>query len=325
MANSQRTAFITHRLFGWLNSDLEPNLKGVNLDSAQEEGAADEINITRLAPFLFLHLGCLGVFWVGFSWTALTVGVSLYFIRMFAITAFYHRYFSHRSFETNRFFQFFFAVLGLTAIQRGPLWWASNHRHHHRYSDQSNDIHSPITNSFFWSHIGWILCDRNMPTRYDRVKDFQKFPELVFLNKYDWIIPLLYGLSLLGIGEVFKIYLPELQTNGLQLLVWGFFISTVVLFHGTCTINSLSHVFGSQRFKTNDESKNNFWLSLITLGEGWHNNHHRYPASTRQGFYWWEVDITYYILVCLQFIGIVKNITPVPESIYLDANQEKQH
>ncbi|MBY0449633.1 MAG: acyl-CoA desaturase [Cyanobacteria bacterium] len=272
-------------------------------------------------PFVFLHLGCLLVFWVGWSPVAIAVTVLLYFIRMFAITGFYHRYFSHRTFKTSRLMQFAMGVWGMTSVQKGPLWWASHHREHHRSSDQQEDIHSPKQRGFWWSHIGWIACAANIPTRYDRIKDLARYPELVFINRFDWLVPLLFALSLVGLGTWLNQSFPSLHTNGLQILVWGFFVSTAVLFHGTCSINSLSHVWGSQRFVTGDMSRNNFCLALITLGEGWHNNHHHYQGSARQGFYWWEIDMTYYALRLMSLLGLIWDINPVPDSVYTKANK----
>jgi stearoyl-CoA desaturase (delta-9 desaturase) len=236
-------------------------------------------------------------------------------IRMFAITGFYHRYFSHRTFETSRFWQFCLAILGNSSSQRGPLWWASHHRHHHKTADTEADVHSPSRHGFWWSHIGWLTDPANLYTRWEYVKDWAKFQELVWLNRFDKVVPILLGVTLYGAGELLAHTSPHWGTNGPQLVIWGFFISTVALFHGTCTINSLSHVFGSRRYDTPDTSRNNPVLALITLGEGWHNNHHHYAISARQGFFWWEVDITYYLLVALSWLGIIRNLRPVPEHI----------
>ena len=273
-----------------------------------EDCFSEKVKIKNCIPFIILHLGCLLVVFAGWSWTAIVVAVSLYIVRMFAITGFYHRYFSHRSFKTSRFFQFIFAVIGNASVQKGPLWWASHHRHHHKSSDGRTDIHSPVQRGFWYSHVGWITVDKNLFTNYERVKDFEKYPEIVFLNRFDWFVPLLLAIILYMAGAYLNYAYPTLNTSGFQLIVWGWFISTTFLFHGTCTINSLSHQYGSQRYQTNDQSRNNFWLSLITLGEGWHNNHHHYPASVRQGFYWWEVDITYYILKVLSVMGVVYDL-----------------
>ena len=268
---------------------------------------------SRITPFVIVHLPCLAVFWVGWSWPAVAVAIALYWIRMFGITAFYHRYFSHRSFKTSRWAQFLFAVLGGSSVQRGPLWWAAHHRHHHRHSDDPEDVHSPIQDSLVWSHMGWIIARSNFYTRLDKVRDLVKYPELRFLDRFDTLVPILLALGLFGLGACLEAYRPAWGTTSWQMLIWGFFISTAVLFHGTCTINSLSHKFGNRRYSTDDHSRNNFWLALLTLGEGWHNNHHHYPGSVRQGFFWWEIDISYYLLLLLEKVGLIWDLNPVPE------------
>ncbi|MCZ6486314.1 MAG: acyl-CoA desaturase [Acidobacteria bacterium] len=279
------------------------------------ESEFKDIDWVRGIPFLGLHLMCLGVIWVGWSWIAVLVAVLLYFIRMFAVTGFYHRYFSHRSFKTSRWGQFLFAVCGNSAVQKGPLWWAAHHRHHHRHSDKETDVHSPHQDGFFWSHIGWITCKGNFPTNLKNVPDLAKFPELRFLDRFETVVPLFLATSLFATGALLNSVAPQLGTSGMQMLIWGFFISTIVLFHGTCTINSLSHLMGGKRYKTSDESRNNLLLALITLGEGWHNNHHHFSASVRQGFYWWEIDITYYGLCLLSWTGLIWDLTPVPQGV----------
>ena len=297
----------------WFDSDYFP--EGAEAVRQRE----DRFEIRRCLPFAFLHVGCLAVTWTGWSWTAVVVASALYFVRMFAITGFYHRYFSHRTFHTSRAAQFFFAVLGNTAVQRGALWWASVHRHHHKHADQEHDVHSPGLTGFWWSHIGWMTSSKNFPTNYDGIKDLAKFPELVFLNRFDLVVPAAFGLSLYLAGTFLRIFFPGLGTSGGQLFVWGFFISTVVLLHGTLLINSLAHVVGVRRFSTDDDSRNNFALALITLGEGWHNNHHRFMGAARQGFYWWEIDVTFYLLKVLSWMGVVWDLRPVPPSVYAEA------
>lgn len=276
---------------------------------------------SRAIPFIVLHIGCLGVVWTGWSWTAIGIAAVLYFVRMFAITAIYHRYFCHRAYHTSRVTQFLFALFGLTAMQRGPLWWAAVHRHHHAHSDDEHDVHSPGMKGFLWAHIGWLTSSKNFPTDYRRVKDLAKFPELVFLNRFDILGPALLLVLLYGFGTALAAYAPGLGTSGLQLVVWGFFISTTVLFHATCFVNSLAHCFGNQRFDNEDDSRNSLLLALITLGEGWHNNHHHYQASARQGFYWWEIDISYYIIRLMGLLGIVWNIKAVPVAVYEKATR----
>lgn len=275
----------------------------------------------RLIPFIILHLGCLGVFWVGWSPVAVVVCALLYVVRMFLITGVYHRYFCHKSFKASRSVQFLFALLGLLCVQRGALWWAAVHRHHHAHSDEDVDVHSPRQKGFLWAHIGWMTSSKNFPTDYKLIPDLAKFPELVFLNRFDLIGPLLLAALVYGLGSLLNSISPGLHTSGLQMLVWGGFISTVLLFHGTCCINSMAHVWGKPRYDTGDDSRNSFLLAIITLGEGWHNNHHRYQSSARQGFYWWEIDPTYYTLRFLAALGIISNLKRVPESAYQEGSR----
>jgi stearoyl-CoA desaturase (Delta-9 desaturase) len=266
--------------------------------------------------FLGIHAGCLLVLLSGTSWVAVAVAAALYFVRMFGLTAGYHRYFSHRSFKTGRVFQFILAFLGASTVQNGPLWWASHHRHHHRHSDTDNDVHSPISNTFYWSHMGWILSKKYNYTDYTLIPDLVKIPEIRWVNRYFALAPVIMSVGLYFFGEWLG---AGWNTSGFQMVVWGFFISTTVLYHGTFTVNSLAHKWGSRRFKTTDHSRNNLFIALITLGEGWHNNHHRYLSSERQGFYWWEIDISHYILTMLSWVGIVWDLKTPPKSIYDEA------
>jgi stearoyl-CoA desaturase (delta-9 desaturase) len=270
-----------------------------------------QVDWLRILPFVLLHVACGAVIGVGWSWTAVAVAAVLYVVRMFAITAFYHRYFSHRTFKTSRAMQFVFAVLGNSSVQRGPLWWAAHHREHHLNSDTPEDTHSPVREGFWWSHVGWIAAKYNFSTRRERVKDLLKFPELVFLDRFDTLVPLLLFASMYGLGELLAYAAPGLGTSGWQMLVWTL-ISTCCLFHGTFTINSLAHLWGSRRFQTTDHSRNNWFLAILTLGEGWHNNHHHYQGSVRQGFKWWEYDFSYYTLVVMSWFGLVWSLNPVP-------------
>ena len=300
-----------------LDSDYFP--EGSDVVSEQP----DAFEFRRCIPFLFLHAGCLGVLWTGWSTAAVITAAVLYAVRMFAITGFYHRYFSHRTFHTSRTMQFVFAVLGNTSVQRGALWWASVHRHHHQHSDQEEDVHSPGLRGFWWAHIGWMTSSRNFPTRYERVRDLARYPELVFLNRFDLIVPTLFALAIFGFGKACEWLAPQWHTSGWQMLVWGFFISTVFLLHGTLFINSLAHQMGTKRYETGDDSRNSFVLALVTLGEGWHNNHHRYMNAARQGFYWWEIDPTYYGLKLLSWTRLIRNLRAVPQAVYEDAGERK--
>jgi stearoyl-CoA desaturase (delta-9 desaturase) len=276
---------------------------------------ADRVDWVRCVPFVAVHLLCGLAFATGVSPVAVAVAVGLYLLRMFAITAFYHRYFSHRSYKTSRAFQLLMAVLGNMAIQRGPVWWAAHHRHHHAHSDRPEDFHSPSQRGFWRSHMGWFMTGAGYQTQARYVPDLLAFPELRWLDRFDWVVPLALLGGLAGLGAALAAWAPGLGTSAAQLVVWGFAISTVATWHATYTINSLSHQWGTRRFDTPDTSRNNIWLALLTLGEGWHNNHHHHQASVRQGFYWWEVDLAYYGLRVLAAVGLVWDLRPVPEAV----------
>jgi stearoyl-CoA desaturase (Delta-9 desaturase) len=260
-------------------------------------------------PFLLAHLAPLAIVFTGVTAKAVILGVVLYVVRMFFITAGYHRYFAHRSYKLGRVAQFVMAFGGTTAAQKGPLWWAANHRIHHRESDTEADVHTPLK-GFWHSHVGWILADRHGPTDLDGIRDFAKFPELRFLNKHDWIGPWTLGVASFLIA-------------GWSGLVVGFFCSTILLWHATFAVNSLAHVFGRRRYATTDTSRNSLLIALMTGGEGWHNNHHYYAPSCRNGFFWWEWDPSFYILKVLSWLGIVKDMKTVP-AWARDANRVKE-
>jgi stearoyl-CoA desaturase (delta-9 desaturase) len=273
---------------------------------------ADRIDWLRTIPFIGLHIACIGVIWVGVSWFAVTTAATLYALRMFALTAFYHRYFSHKAFRTSRTVQFAFASIGAMCVQRGPLWWAAHHRNHHRHTDTARDVHSPRQHGLLWSHMGWFLTPRAFRTDWNVIPDLQRFPELRVLDRFDLLMPVLLAVTLYFFGSWLGHAHPGVGTNGPQLLIWGFFVSTVVLFHATVTINSLAHRFGTRRFETRDDSRNNWLLALITFGEGWHNNHHHFPGAARQGFRWWEIDFTWYGLKLMALLGLIRDLKPVP-------------
>jgi stearoyl-CoA desaturase (delta-9 desaturase) len=269
------------------------------------EHVQDPRRIARLQsiPFFAIQLASVvGVFWYGWSWKGALLAVALYYVRMFGVTGAYHRYFSHRTYRTSRAFQFVLAVLAMTSVQKGVLWWASHHRHHHRHSDQPEDVHSVLQDGFWWSHVGWIVSKKYDQTDLSKVKDLARFPELRFLDRFHVLVPIAYATTLYLLGGRFALF-------------WGFFVSTSLLWHGTFTINSLTHVFGSQRYVTTDNSRNHLLLALITMGEGWHNNHHYYQRSVKQGFFWWEIDLTYYVLVVLSWFGLVWDLHKPPPHV----------
>jgi stearoyl-CoA desaturase (delta-9 desaturase) len=269
--------------------------------AAHERTAIDYLSLKSL-PFYLSHAAVLLVFVVPFSWPMVWLAIALYWARIFGITAGYHRYFSHRTYRTSRAFQFFLALLGASSMQKGPLWWSAHHRRHHRHSDQEGDLHSPGRDGFFWAHVGWILSTDHEETEIHRVPDLAKYPELRWLDRWHAVpgVALAVGLYLWG---------------GASALVWGFFVSTVLCWHCTFMINSLTHMFGRRRYVTRDDSRNSFLLAVLTLGEGWHNNHHYWQSSTRNGFFWWEFDPTYYVLRLLALVGIVWDLKEPPRHV----------
>ena len=293
-----------------------PSLSSADSASATPPQLSDRPNVIASIPFVAMHLLIGLTYFTGISWELVLLAIGSYYLRMFGVTAGYHRYFAHRAFKTNRVFQFFLAFLAETSAQKGVLWWASHHRHHHRYSDQAEDVHSPGLRGFWYSHVGWILADRYVDTNYSGIKDFARFPELRFLNNFYLIPPALYFLGLYAWG-------------GFNYVVWGGVVSTVLLWHGTFCINSLCHIIGRRRYKTTDLSRNSFALALITTGEGWHNNHHYHQNTANQGWFWWEIDLTYYVLVMLSWVGLVSDLrkpssqTKFAFKAYSDADRAK--
>ena len=267
--------------------------------------------------FAMIHLTPLLAIWTGATFFDWMVCIFLYFFRMFWVTGGYHRYFAHKSYKTSRWFQFVIAFMSQTTAQKGALWWAAHHRHHHRHSDTPADPHSMKIYGFWYSHIGWIVGPDFKETDYKVIGDYAKYPELVWLNKHYLVAPTILAVIVTALGgivnggSIFAMFTPA----GLGTLFIGFFLSTVILYHGTFSINSIMHKFGKQRYDTGEESKNSLWLALITLGEGWHNNHHHYPGSARQGFYWWEIDFTYYGLKLLAACGLIWDLRTVPIAI----------
>ncbi len=262
---------------------------------------ADRTDWVSAMPFFAVHLAPLAAFFVTVTWVDWVLCAALYAVRMFCITAGYHRYFSHRSFKTGRVAQFLLAFGGTTAVQKGPLWWAGHHRLHHRYSDKDDDVHSP-RDGFWWSHVGWILSTKYKATDPTTIADFASYPELRFLDRHSWIGPWSLAIACFLLG-------------GWGGLIIGFFLSTVLLWHGTFLVNSVTHLFGRRRFATPDTSRNSLLIALITGGEGWHNNHHHLPSSARSGFAWWELDPTWYGLRLLALIRVVRDLRDPPAQL----------
>jgi len=262
----------------------------------------DDIMYPSALPFVLIHLGCAAAIWSGITWQAIVICAALYWLRMFAIGAGYHRYFSHRSYSAGRAFQFILAVLAQSSAQKSILWWAAKHRHHHLHSDTSRDVHSPRHKGFIYSHVGWIFARQHDKSDLVKVADFASVPELRWLHKF-------------GVLPAVAIAVLCFLIAGWSGLIVGFLWSTVLLYHATFCINSLAHVHGRKRYVTGDDSRNNWLLAFFTMGEGWHNNHHAYQSSVRQGFRWWEIDVTFYILKALSWLGIVWDLKTPTEQV----------
>jgi stearoyl-CoA desaturase (Delta-9 desaturase) len=265
----------------------------------------DDIMYPSAVPFVLVHLACVAAFWTGVTYEAVGLGLLLYWLRIFAIGAGYHRYFSHRAYRTSRVFQFALAVLSQSTAQKSVLWWASKHRHHHLHSDTETDVHSPRHQGFVYSHLGWIFSRKNDVADLVKVADFARYPELMWLHKHELVPPVVLAVLSFLIA-------------GWSGLVVGFFWSTVLVYHATFCINSLAHVRGRRRYVTGDDSRNNWLLALFTMGEGWHNNHHAYQSSVRQGFRWWEIDATFYLLKALSWTGLVWDLKTPPVAVRLN-------
>jgi len=274
-------------------------------DGASAGARTGRLRLGRAAslPFWAVHVAAVGgVIWAGWSWTGLALAVALYYVRMFFVTAGYHRYFSHRAFKTSRPVQLALAVGATLSLQKGVLWWAANHRLHHRDSDGPQDVHSPRRRGLWWAHLGWILADDHADTQWRTIRDFARYPELRWLNQHYLIPPIALAAMLV-------------LTGGWWAFLWGFLVSTTLLWHGTFLVNSVAHVLGSRRYETSDDSRNNVAIAVLTMGEGWHNNHHRFAVSARQGFYWWEADATYYLLLVMKRMGLVWDLRAPPDAL----------
>src|SRR5258708_1415932 len=288
-----------------LQDDLETSLDnraGVPINGTPERDDQDDIIYPSTIAFVLVHLACIAAIWTGITWQSVAICAALYWLRIFFIGAGYHRYFSHRAYSTSRIFQLILAVGAQSTAQKSVLWWATQHRHHHLHSDTERDLHSPRQKGFLYSHVGWIFARRQDSLDLNKIADFAKFPELMWLNRFEQV-----PAAVLAV-------LCYLAAGWPGLLV-GFFWSTVMVFHGTFCINSLAHVHGRKRYVTGDDSRNNWLLAFFTMGEGWHNNHHAYQSSVRQGFKWWEADATFYLLTVLSWLGIVRSLKTPPEAI----------
>lgn len=288
-----------------IDADRQTQPAGVDVPlEATEVARFSPRHLAFFVPVVLLHLLCVTPVWVGTSEVAWVACFLTATIQVFGVTTGYHRLLAHRSFDTSRVFQFHLALCGVLAAQNGPLWWVGHHRHHHRYADRAGDTHSPLA-GFFWSHMGWLFSPGCVPIRYKLVSDLQRLPEMRWLQRWYYAINLGYAALLFLLGDAWRRLDPPAGTSGVQFVVWGGVISTVFVYHAIWSANSVCHRFGTRRFSTPDESRNNFLVSLLTFGDGWHHNHHSCPYSARHGFLWWELDINFYILRILAWLGLV--------------------
>ena len=263
--------------------------------------------MTVIIGMTVFHLACLAAFYTGISLTAVIVAFIAYVMRGMGVTTGFHRLLAHRSFKTNRVVQFMFALAGSLAVQGGPLWWVAHHREHHAETDTERDIHSPVIHGLWRSHMGWMMTDAAFNEKGTNSRDLHKFPEIKFLQRYYvWLIVAQIA-GFYGLGAWLSGAFPDLGTSGAQLVVWGFFISTVFTWHVTFMVNSVCHRWGGQPYDTGDASTNNIFIGIFAFGEGWHNNHHFYPSSARHGLRWWQLDVTWYLIRVMQAVGLVSD------------------
>ncbi len=270
-------------------------------------------NIVQVSIFWLVQVSALLVFAVPFRWAFIALWAASHFVRAIGLTLAFHRYYAHRAFKMNRVARFVWTFIGTAAMQKGPLWWAGHHVNHHKFADREGDPHSPMVSGVYYAHIGWFLND----AKYDRVeatnpvlRDFGPVPEVAWLDRYYFVAPVMLAVALFVLG-------------GLPWLVWGFCLPTMTLAHATFAINTVNHMFGSRRFETVDESRNNPVTAFFAVGEGWHNNHHRYQRAARNGFYWWEFDVTWYVIRAMNAVGLAWDVLPVPKRVYEEARVMK--
>jgi len=270
-------------------------------------------NILQISIFWTVQVSALLVFAVPFRWAFVAVWAASHFLRAIGLTLAFHRYFAHRAFKMNRIARFVWVWIGTSAMQKGPIWWAGHHVNHHKYADRDGDPHSPMVSGVYYAHIGWFLNDSKHDTLEPTnpvIRDFSKVPELAFIEKYFFLPPLTLAIAMFALG-------------GFPLLIWGFCLPTMTLAHATFAINTVNHMFGSRRFETVDESRNNPFTAFFAVGEGWHNNHHRYQRAARNGFYWWEFDPTWYVIRAMKALGLAWDVQAVPKRIYEEARVVK--
>ncbi len=265
------------------------------LGRAAQGGKTSWITAVFMVAF---HIGAIAALFF-FSWGAFLTAVVLYIFAInMGIGMGYHRLLTHRGYKTPKWIEYFLAVCGTLSLEGGPIFWVATHRVHHQLSDKTGDPHTP-TEGGWWAHLGWILSGESLHAqtvmlgRY--APDLTKDRFHVWLSKYHWVPLTLVGLGLLAIG-------------GWKWVLWGIFLRVTLGLHSTWLVNSATHMWGSRRFPTRDESRNNWWVALLTGGEGWHNNHHAHPVSARHGLKWYEFDPNYYGIWVLKQLGLARDI-----------------
>jgi stearoyl-CoA desaturase (delta-9 desaturase) len=299
---------------------IPPTLYGARMSTPSiQRTEGPRVVIARL---IIGHLAVLGAFFVPVTTELLVASVLTYFLRVFAIEGVAHRYFSHRSFKTSRGFQLMLAVLMASTGQRGPIWWAMHHRRHHRYSDEPGDPHSPVLGSRFHAYLGWLVSDETLATNPDEMRDLSRYQELVWINKYHYIFPLLTLVATYLLGQYTSIF--GASQLGWSAVVWVFFVSTMAAHHVPYIVNTFAHgsrkgLFASRAYETPDTTSNLWWFAIPSMGAAWHNNHHRYMNAARAGFRWYELDLAYLTLRVLAAARLVWDLHEVPTHVVAEA------
>jgi stearoyl-CoA desaturase (delta-9 desaturase) len=279
-------------------------------------------------PIVAIHLLALLAFmpWL-FSWTGLVVGVLGIHVFGQSITIGYHRLLTHRSFKTPKWVERLIVIMAQCCLQDTPARWVATHRYHHLHSDEQEDPHTPLV-TFFWSHMGWLLTYNSHSRAFET---YQKYARDILNDRfYKWLertshLPIIYVAHVLlvylvgaAIGWFMGGTLLAAVQMGLSLTVWGVFVRTVAVWHITWSVNSLSHMFGYQNYNTEEHSKNNWLVALLTVGEGWHNNHHHDQSAASVQHRWWEIDISYYEIRLMQLLGLASDVIPIRQQRFAE-------
>lgn len=276
---------------------------GIQMGRSQTESGV----VWTTAVFMgIFHLGAFAALFF-FSWTNLIIAAVLYLLAVdCGIGMGYHRLLVHRGYQVPKAVEYFLTVCGTLALEGGPIAWVATHRIHHRHSDQPGDPHTPREGTW-WAHMGWIITGRALNTQTEALAHYA--PDLardrvqVWLSKYHWVPLLILGIGLFAAGT-----LAGGLRGGIGLFLWAIFLRVTIGLHATWLVNSATHLHGARRFRTQDDSRNNWWVALLTGGEGWHNNHHANPVSARHGLAWYEFDPNYYGILLLKKLGLAKHV-----------------